>query len=279
MNTGICEPWEYLLNTYCYTVCPRLFYAANVTVDSLVTNGTTRYNVTVPTCLRCDSSCLYCNGPAVDQCTSCSAFHALTFDNRCVESSTTSVWHDWRVPLIISIVALSLVVLLTPFVVWLTISRWREQHGTIYQPVDEDTDCSDEESTSPFLTSEEKPEFVRSTLPALVTWFWKSHRFLIRLVNSYGVENWTALGGGEEHSCTAVRSASFADVFYSRKNEIVYVFICTIISWSFPCLRGRRQNVNKFIWNFALFINMNVALVWSSDCGRYYVIAVGHSPV
>lgn len=154
VSTDFCEPFEYLLYTYCYTVCPRRFYPASVTVDTLVTNGTTLHNVTVPKCLRCDWSCLQCTGPAVDQCTSCSAFHTLSSDHRCIDSP--SALHHWRVPLIVSIVALCFVVLLTPFVVWLMIGRLRAEPKVSYQPVSDESDNWDDESTSHFLSPEEK---------------------------------------------------------------------------------------------------------------------------
>ena len=106
-----CDDSEYFLLPFCYTECPKHFYAVNETG-----------HVTA-TCERCHSTCLFCSGRADNECLNCSIHRRLTVDHQCVDVDS----HRRLSPLVIAaILTLPVAVLATTAVsVWLWLQRRR----------------------------------------------------------------------------------------------------------------------------------------------------------
>lgn len=128
-----CEESEYFLLPFCYTQCPKYFYAANETTSSAESVGrprraavglAARHHQPRAVCLRCHPSCLRCSGPADDDCLNCTVHRRLTLAGRCVEVDTE---HHHMSPLVITaIVLLPLTVIgIAAASVWLWLRRRR----------------------------------------------------------------------------------------------------------------------------------------------------------
>ena len=72
-----CEESEFFLLPFCYTECPKHFFATNATSP---VNPQLR-----AVCLRCHVTCLLCSGPAHTQCLNCTAHRRLTPDGQCID--------------------------------------------------------------------------------------------------------------------------------------------------------------------------------------------------
>ena len=78
-----CKESEYFLLPFCYTECPKHFYASNETFPAREQHKQPQH--WRPVCLRCHPTCLLCSGPHPNQCLNCSIHRALTVDHRCVD--------------------------------------------------------------------------------------------------------------------------------------------------------------------------------------------------
>ena len=78
-----CEDSEYFLLPFCYTECPKYFFAANRT--TVGTEQPPYHYATGAVCQRCHPTCSRCSGNADNQCLNCSIHRRLTVDHECVD--------------------------------------------------------------------------------------------------------------------------------------------------------------------------------------------------
>ena len=117
-----CEESEYFLLPFCYTDCPKHFYAANeTTAGGVESRETTAGGVeSRAVCLRCHSTCLMCSGPADNECVRCSIHRRLTEGRQCIDVESD----HRRVVIIAVVVSMTVVVIIvTALLLWLYLRR------------------------------------------------------------------------------------------------------------------------------------------------------------
>lgn len=113
-----CDESEFFLLPFCYSQCPKHFYAANDTSAGAANQTSPGVSRARAVCLRCHVTCLLCSGPAHNECLNCSIHRRLTVDQQCV-----TVDADRRLS-VLAVVAIIVLPVAVVGVVAVTIWQW-----------------------------------------------------------------------------------------------------------------------------------------------------------
>ena len=125
----ICEESEFFLLPFCYSECPKFFYASNETSPSSTSGNVGRRHAV---CLRCHQTCVRCSGPADTECLNCSIHRRLTTDHQCIDIDSEGHHFSWLV--IVAICTLPVAVIgILGVSVWLWLRQRRTSNRLLYR--------------------------------------------------------------------------------------------------------------------------------------------------
>lgn len=120
MLVDACDEAEYFLLPFCYSQCPKHFYAVNRTRPPPAPAHSPALGRAGGACLRCHVTCLRCSGPAHNQCVNCSAHRRLTSAHWCVDVDAAAR-HQLSV---LSVVAVAVLAAAVVGVVVVSVVQW-----------------------------------------------------------------------------------------------------------------------------------------------------------